>query len=248
MTDTIHDPEDPLPPGGTGARLEIGSPLSAGSVRALARAATAHGPGSIVDLGCGWGTMLLACLEEAPGARGLGLDVHGPDITRARAAAERDGLAGRVELRVAEAASLTDCADLLVSLGAFHALGTIPEALAGLRERRADGGRLLFGAEFWTRPPTDDELAHMWDGASADDCVALPEIADAALAAGWHVLDMHESTRQEFDAFDLGHLRDRQEWAARHPDHPDHDAVAQEVTDWLRGHRGPMGFATFLLA
>lgn len=250
MTDsTPNQPEatDPLPLPGTGAMLAINSPLSAETVQRLARTATAHRPATIVDHGCGWAAMLLACLDEAPSARGIGLDVHQPDIVRGGAAAQARGLSDRVELRAAEAATNTDAADLLINLGAFHAFGTIAEALAALRNRRAEGGRLLFGCEYWVEPPTADQLAHMWPDAAVSDCAELPEIAEAAGAAGWHVLDLHDSTRAEFDAFDLGHLRERQEWLTRHRDHPDAGQLAAEVTDWLRGHRRPMGFATFLL-
>ncbi|MGC5628109.1 SAM-dependent methyltransferase [Georgenia sp. Z1344] len=247
MSGPTTDETDPLPPSGTGARLEINSPLSSDTVRRLARAATAHDPTTIVDHGCGWGAMLLACLEEAPRARGLGLDVHGPDIVRAGSDAERRGLADRVELREADATGCTDRADLLISLGAYQAFGSVPEALVALRERRAGGGRLLFGCETWAGTPTADELAHMWDGASTDDCRTLVEVVEDAYAAGWVLLGMHETTRQEFDDFDLGHLRERQEWLARHPDHADADEIAREVTDWLRGHRRPLGFVTLLL-
>ena len=240
--------DDPLPLPGTGAMLAINSPLSAESVHRLARVATAHHPATIVDYGCGWATMLLACLEQAPHARGVGLDVHQPDIVRGGADAQARGLSDRVELRAAEAATHTDPADLLINLGAFHAFGTIAEALIALRERRAEGGRLLFGCEYWVTPPTAEELAHMWPEASTEDCDRLPEIAEAAVAAGWRILDLHDSTRAEFDAFDLGHLRERQEWLRRHPDHPERNQIAAEVTDWLRGHRRPMGFATFLLS
>ncbi|WP_147915307.1 SAM-dependent methyltransferase [Ruania zhangjianzhongii] len=250
MTETTTDQagtEDPLPLPGTGAMLTINSPLSEESVHRLARAATAHHPASILDYGCGWATMLLACLDQAPHARGVGLDVHQPDIVRGSAAAQARGLSDRVELRAAEAATNTDRADLLINLGAFHAFGTIGEALTALRGRRTEGGRLLFGCEYWVTPPTTDELAHMWPEASVADCDSLPEIADAALAAGWQILDLHDSTRAEFDAFDLGHLRERQEWLTRHPEHPEAGQISAEVTDWLRGHRRPMGFATFLL-
>lgn len=53
--------------------------------------------------------------------------------------------------------------------GALHAFGAVAQALAALRERRAEGGRLLFGCEFWTVLPTDEGLAHMWPEAAVTD-------------------------------------------------------------------------------
>jgi SAM-dependent methyltransferase len=240
--------DETVPAGGTGVHLETGSPLSAVTVARLATAATAHRPRTITEYGCGWGRFLLDCLAAAPGATGLGLDIHAPDIDRARRDADARGLSDRAEFRVAEATGHAERSDLLISVGAQHAFGTTPEALAALRDRLAPGGRALFGLDFWARLPTEDELAHMWPDASADDSTGLPEIVDRIIDAGWHVLDIHESTRAEFDAFDIGFLRERQEWIAARPDHPERAAVAREVASWIRGHRGPMGFVTFLLA
>lgn len=87
----------------------------------------------------------------------------------------------------------------------------------------------------------------MWPDASAADCLELGEIAEALVDAGWLILDMHDSTRGEFDAFDLGHMRPRLEWALKNPDHPLRDEVSSAVVAWINGHREPMGFVTFVL-
>jgi len=69
----------------------------------LIEAAVAHfgkkGPASIVDLGTGPGTLLLAALAEWPDARGLGVDASEEALAYARANAARLGMAERAEFR-----------------------------------------------------------------------------------------------------------------------------------------------------
>jgi release factor glutamine methyltransferase len=60
------------------------------------------GPGTILDLGTGPGTLLLAALDQWPRARGLGVDRSEPALAFARRNAERLGLGGRAEFRVGD--------------------------------------------------------------------------------------------------------------------------------------------------
>ena len=59
----------------------------------------AAGPATILDLGTGPGTLLLAALDQWPGARGLGVDRSPEALRFARANAVRLGLSARAELR-----------------------------------------------------------------------------------------------------------------------------------------------------
>ena len=72
----------------------------------LIEAAIAHfgarAPQTILDLGTGPGTLLLAALAEWPEARGLGVDASEPALGYARANADRLGLAGRATFRVGD--------------------------------------------------------------------------------------------------------------------------------------------------
>jgi release factor glutamine methyltransferase len=69
----------------------------------LIEAAVAHfgaaGPATILDLGTGPGTLLLAALDQWPSARGLGIDRSDRALALARLNAERLGLAHRADLR-----------------------------------------------------------------------------------------------------------------------------------------------------
>lgn len=76
---------------------------------------------------------------------------------------------------------------------------------------------------------------------------------DQLHVAEWRIFDLHDSTRTEFDAYEAGHLREREEWLAQQTadvrrELPDRADLDRAWTSWLRGHRRTMGFVTFILA
>jgi release factor glutamine methyltransferase len=78
----------------------------------LIEAAVAHfqggAPATILDLGTGPGTLLLAALDQWPDARGLGVDASEEALGYARANAERLGMAHRVDWRLGDWADELD--------------------------------------------------------------------------------------------------------------------------------------------
>jgi len=60
------------------------------------------GPGRILDLGTGPGTLLLAALDEWPKATGLGIDASEAALAYARRNSERLGLGNRAQLRLGD--------------------------------------------------------------------------------------------------------------------------------------------------
>jgi cyclopropane fatty-acyl-phospholipid synthase-like methyltransferase len=64
------------------------------AARIVARLARTH-PATVLDLGCGWGELMLRILEAVPGAAGTGIDVSGADLARGRDSAAARGLADR---------------------------------------------------------------------------------------------------------------------------------------------------------
>jgi release factor glutamine methyltransferase len=66
------------------------------------------GPGRILDLGTGPGTLLLAALDQWPRASGLGIDASETALAYARRNAERLGLAARAQFRRGDWGEPTD--------------------------------------------------------------------------------------------------------------------------------------------
>lgn len=58
-------------------------------------------------------------------------------------------------------------------------------------------------------------------------------------------------TRQEWEAYESGHMAPQEEWLAAHPGHPQAGEVREQLdqqrTIWLRGHCDLMGFAYLTL-
>lgn len=236
---------------GSGSRLTFHGPLSAEHADRLAAELAASGPETIADYGCGWGELLLRVLSAAPSARGLGIDIHGPDIARARENADRRGFAERAVFIEGHATDHVSIADAVINCGAYHAFGSIPEALKALRGLVNPGGRVLFGAEIWDRTPTEQQLSAMWPGTTLGTCLFLPDVVDMAVETGFRPLRIETATLGEWDEFESGFAAGAEEWLLANPDHPEaeqvRDRLDAHLSIWLRGHRDVMGFAYLIL-
>lgn len=238
--------------------LTFHSPLSEARATRIFERLAAAGPADVLDIGCGWGELLLRVLEAAPAARGVGIDINSEDLARGRALAESRGLGDRVEF-VEESALGTDRGpvDAILCLGASQALCDPEEshdpavALRELRRLVRPGGRVVLGEGFWERTPTDGELAAMWPGASADDHLSLGALVDLAIEAGFRPAWIETAGVEEWEEFESGYRYDTEVWLAAHPDHPlaaeTRERVDRQRSTWLNGYRGVLGIAYLTL-
>ena len=81
-------------------QLTFHGPLSEARAARIVARLTRSSPRTVLDIGCGWGELMLRILAAAPGATGLGLDTDGDDLARGRAIARARGLASLVDLAV----------------------------------------------------------------------------------------------------------------------------------------------------
>ncbi len=243
-------------------RLTFHGPLSEErATRMVARLtdrAHARPPATVLDIGCGWGELMLRVLEAAPGATGVGIDLNEDDLTRGRANATARGLSERVRLmRESGVESAQGPADVVLCLGASHALSDAPPpettaaALRALRRLVTPGGAVVLGEGFWQRPPTPGDLSGMWPDTSAAEFHDLAGLVDLAVDAGFRPVWIESASQDEWEQFESAYQADVEEWLAAHPDHPSAKETRERVdshrSTWLRGYRGVLGLAYLTL-
>ncbi|MET9813525.1 MULTISPECIES: class I SAM-dependent methyltransferase [unclassified Streptomyces] len=223
------------PPHRSRTRLTFHGPLAEARADRLVRRLAGNAPATVLDIGCGWGELMLRVLAAAPQATGTGIDLDGEDLARGRRAAEARGLADRVRF-VEESATGTahGPADLVLCVGASQALGgELPAALAELRRLVSDHGRVLLGEGFWQRTPTPAELSRMWPDAAATDHPDLAGLVDLAVDAGFRPEWTETASLDEWEEFESAYLADTEVWLAEHPGHP----LAEETRQRADRHR-----------
>ncbi|MET9089677.1 class I SAM-dependent methyltransferase [Streptomyces sp. NPDC004237] len=126
------------------SQAELFAPLYENALGWLGKEVTE--PGLIVDLGSGPGVVSCLFAEVFPGARVLAVDGSEPLLDRARARAERQGVADRFSVLAGELPGVLDAldypADLLWAGHSLHHLGDQRAALTAFAERLAPGGTL----------------------------------------------------------------------------------------------------------
>lgn len=239
-----------------GSGLTFHGPLSEARAGRLVARMAAASPGSVLDIGCGQGELLLRVLDAVPGAKGVGIDIDGAELVLGREAAAGRGLAERVAY-VEESAVGTahGPADVVLCLGSGQALcdGDAYDPAVVLRELRRlvrPGGRVLLGELFWERTPTEAELAALWPGASADDHPPLAVLVESAVEAGFRPLWTETASLEEWEEFESGYRHDAELWLAAHAQDPKADELRARVdrqrSAWL-GYRGLLGMAYLTL-
>ncbi len=219
------------------AQLRFNAPLSeqhaASLVRRLALAPGHH----VLDLGCGFGELLLSLVAAHPAATGTGVDTDREALDRARRSAAEQGLQERVEFSEGDVATFAGHGHLVLCVGASHAWGGTAAALQALHDHVEPGGVALFGAGVWEQEPREDAVRLLGEHGSLDALLA------AAHEAGYEVEGVELSSRDEWDDFEAG-------WRAGLEE--SRDAAAQELASRRRHeyedvYRGVLGFAWLVL-
>ena len=210
--------------------------MSEAAVDVAIRALDLPSGATILDTGCGNGEILRRALLAHPHARGLGVDLDADAIAEARQ--RGDGLPARFEVRAA--ATLDRRFDVVINVGASHALGGFPSALGALK---ALAPVALYGEGFWQRPPSADFLAGL-GGARVDELSDLAGLRAAIRDSGFEIA--HESIASEQDW-----ARYEETLAANAERHgtPDTLAYAHRIRERraLPGGSDTLGFALLVL-
>lgn len=233
--------------------LRWNTPLSPAHAELLLERLDVHAGHSVLDLGCGWGELLLRAVAGA-GANatrgepcvGTGVDLDQPLLQRGRARAQELGLAEQVQFVAQRAESWTRPADRVLSIGSAHAWGDTAQALTLLATLVPAGGRLLYGDGCWESPPGTQAIELFGDGV-----LTLEGAVAHARAQGWHVLHLSMADQREWDEFESGWRAGRDRWLTAHPDDPEARMLAAELDartdEYVNVYRGVLGFCYLVL-
>ncbi len=192
----------------------------------------------VLDLGCGWGELLMRILAAHPATTGTGVDLDREALDRGRRLAVERGLHERVDLVEADARIFEDRGDIVLCVGAAHAWNSTAESLRAVSDRVEPGGLALFADGFWERTPVAEARARFGDLPDFAGLVGMAELA------GFGVQSSERSSQEEWDAFEAGWRAGLE--ALTRADAP--RLAAERKREYEETYRGVLGFAWLVLS
>lgn len=201
----------------------------------------------ILDLGCGWGELLIRAVTGGEACIGIGVDTDPVALERAGAAAAARGAGHAISFQRGATAEWDARADRVISVGASQGWDGDRQALAALAELVSPGGRLLFGTGCWERTPSP--AARELFGVSVSDLAGL---AEGVVDAGWRIVHLSTADQLEWDEFESTWRAGREDWLRANPGSPlaveRRQALDARLSEYLRVYRGVLGFCYLVLA
>ena len=216
--------------------LDFNAPMSAHRAHAIIDATVAPGARSVVDLGCGRGTLLRMLSSRHPTVRAVGVDSEPGVIAAASALAASEGLSDRLSYELGDAADWRGDVDAAICIGASHAFGE-PSSMFSHLASLVPSGSAIVGDGIWEASPDPWCIETFGELPSG-----LGTLVDRAVDAGWVVDDADVSTLAEWDGFETG-------WTTgvRAVGTPEALAFAEQRTADYDRYRGVLGFGWLYL-
>jgi len=219
------------------------APVAARRARAVAELLELAPGGSVLDLGVGPAGLLFDAIAQHR-CEGTRLVASAAAAEAARAAAEREGLAGQVEFRVNDEYSPGRRLDAILGVAADPAT-LVEEVAARCLGWLKVGGLFVYGEPFLRRPPAPPYRELL--GAAADGLRPPGVSARSIVAAGFELTLTAVLSESEWDAHETASYRARLRFAAAHADRAVAVELRAEAERWYQAYwrygRDTLGYA-----
>jgi cyclopropane fatty-acyl-phospholipid synthase-like methyltransferase len=230
--------------------LPLWNPIAVGHLQQYVSQLALPENGAVLDIGCGRGHVLNLVLARHP-VRAIGVDSS--NYAMAHAARDLAALvaAGRLVL-VERAFDVRDydpsTSDLVVCIGATHAIGDYRETLRVAGRILKPDGLLLVGEGYWKRAPDAEYLAFLQ--MSSDEHSTHQGNQSACSDEGFDLVSCSECGQSEWDAYEDQYAANVEEFVRANPHDPDAEAMLERIRPWreayLRRGRDTLGFGLYL--
>jgi cyclopropane fatty-acyl-phospholipid synthase-like methyltransferase len=227
------------------------NPITARKIAEIGRVLGLKPQHRVLDIACGHGELLVSWAAEH-GISGVGVDASPYAIERARRRAtgrnQDDSIVFVLALGEEYRPPRTGLFDVTACIGASWIWGAHDRMLEALGEFTRPGGLLVVGQLHWIVDPPEEYLVS--EGIQREAFHTLWENVDIARGMGLRLIYMTESTRDEWDRYEMLQAASVDRFEQDHPNHPDLAEIrarcdrAREA--YLRWGRDCRGFAMYV--
>jgi precorrin-6B methylase 2 len=230
------------------ATCDYNAPLSPECVSWLCKALKVREKAHFVDLGCGWGQLLIDIVMMLPGSTGIGYDSDQLLIEHATAVVATFANEERITVSVADCTQVTEHSDVLICMGSTHAWPCLEDALTSFEQTLRPEGQLIIGVPYWENSPSDAACHAL--GTTQDGLPNEISLRTLVTESGFDITGFRASTLAEWDAFEIAWCASRVIWLRENLNHPDFARYAEQLEKhramWLDGYRTYLGFAVIV--
>jgi SAM-dependent methyltransferase len=206
------------------ADIEIQNPVTDRKLRLLDDYCDVRDGLSVLDVGCGKAWVMRQWADRYE-IDGTGLDINRRFLDFARNRPPRRGTLTYVEGPAEAFAPKAGGYDVVLCLGATFALGGFVQAVEWMVGAAKPGGAVVVGDLSLKHRPVVNTHQHL-----PLDAV---ELAAVVQRHGAEVTAMISASDADFERYVSHHRHATARWARQHPNHLDHDAVAEKSSaDW----------------
>lgn len=193
---------------------------------------------TLVDIGCGWGELLIRAAQKYNVKTITGIDTDIDLLARAQRTAEERQL--DASFRNIDGLKWESTQDRAICIGSSHALGGTRAMLERLA-RIVPSGRVLVGDMCWEKSATPEALSLF-----GDEVLTLSAIVAICQQTGWQILHLSTADQREWDCFESAHRSGTRAWLLENPQRETTQTIQSLIdkreTQYIESYRGVLGF------